>query len=184
MNYYRVFSKIYKMAAKKMCLECQEFIPRGAKILDLGCGSGIVTKTLQDFFQAEVIGVDIEDKRIVDVPFQIIDGQNLPFKDEEFEICFISYVLHHSENPQRLLKEAKRVSKKIIIYEDLPEGILSRLICKIHGTTYSLFFKNKNHSFKSESQWEKIFKEIGLIVLFKRRINHFPPKKELFVLGV
>ena len=62
-----------------MCRQCENFIERKAKILDLGCGSGIVGKTFQDFFQAELTGVDIKDQRAVKIPFQIVDGKNLPF---------------------------------------------------------------------------------------------------------
>ncbi|MBZ9569801.1 class I SAM-dependent methyltransferase, partial [Patescibacteria group bacterium] len=125
--YYRIFSKIYEMGAKQMCKDCQNFIEKGSKILDLGCGSGIAAENFQDFFDAKVIGADIKDNRVLDIPFRIIDGGNLPFRNLFFDIVLINYVLHHAQDPERLLKEAKRVSKKIIIYEDLPEGILSKL---------------------------------------------------------
>ena len=185
MNFYRIFSKIYERAAQKMCLDCQDFIQKDSKILDLGCGSGIVAKNFEDFFQAKVIGVDIRDRRIFPIPFQMIDGKNLPFPDNSFDIVLINYVLHHSGDPIVLLKEAKRVAKdKIIVYEDLPEGLLSRIICKIHGISFAKIFQNQNQtSFKSEREWEEVFKKIGLNIIFKRRINNFPVKKELFILG-
>jgi len=183
--YYRVFSKVYQRAAQKMCLDCQNFIPKGGKILDLGCGSGIVAKAFKDFFQAEVMGVDIVDKRIVNIPFQMINGRNLPFPGNSFDAVLISYVLHHSQNPTSLLTEAKRVSKKIIIYEDLPEGFLSKIYCKVHQFSFDKLFGNPSKtSFKTEKDWEKIFKELGLKIIFKKKINNFPVKKELFVLGV
>lgn len=183
MSFYRVFSKIYQKAAKKMCLSCADFIEKGSKILDLGCGSGIVGKTFQEFFQAEIIGVDIKDCRVCPIPFKLIDGKNLPFPEKSFDVVLINYVLHHSKDPQALLKESKRVGKKIIIFEDLPEGLFSKLICKFHGLSYSKLFRNPNFiSFKSEMDWEKVFREIGLNVIFKQRRHNFPVKKELFIL--
>ena len=183
MSYYRIFSKVYERAAKIMCLDCQDFIQKGSKILDLGCGSGVVGKSFQKFFQAEVIGVDIKDNRIYPIPFELIDGKKLPFAEKSFDIVLINYVLHHSGDPILLLKEAKRVTRdKIVIYEDLPEGPLSRIICKIHGISFDKIFKNQSQtSFKLEEEWEKIFKKIGLNIIFKRRINNFPVKKELFI---
>lgn len=169
-----------------MCLECQPFIKKGSKILDLGCGSAIVAKNFQDFFQAEVIGVDIKDRRIFPIPFQIIDGSHLPFPEKSFDVVLISYVLHHSQNPIPLLKEATRVAiDKILIYEDLPENFFSKLFCHFHHFTFNKFFLNPStdFNFKTESEWEKIFKEIGLKVIFKKRVSNFPVKKELFVLG-
>jgi len=184
--YYRILSPIYQRAAKKMCLDCQDFIEKGEKILDLGCGSGIVGKTFQDFFNAEISGIDIVDKRVEKIPFQIYDGKNIPFSENYFNIILINYVLHHSDDPEALLKEAKKIGKKIIIYEDLPENLLSKIYCKIHSITFNKFFQKPaeaNYSFKTGKEWEEIFQKIGLNLIFKKQINNFPVKKELFVLG-
>jgi len=167
-----------------MCLDCQDFIKKGSKILDWGCGTAIVGKTFQDFFQAELFGVDVQDVRTVKIPFKITDGKSLSFPENSFDVVLINYVLHHSEDPASVLKEAKRVTRdKIVIYEDLPEDILSKLICQLHGIFFDNFFGNPTKtSFKSESDWEKIFKETGLNIIFKKRVNNFPVKKELFIL--
>ncbi len=186
MSYYRIFSPIYQRAAKKMCLDCRDFIEKGGKILDLGCGSGIIAKVFQDFFQAKVIGVDIKDHRVFYIPFEIINGKKLPFPEKSFDAVLINYVLHHSDDPEALLEEAKRIAKKIIIYEDLPENLLSKIYCKIHSITFNKFFQKPskaNYSFKTGKEWEEIFQKIGLNLVFKKRIENFPVKKELFVLG-
>lgn len=175
------------MAAKRMCQHCQGFIKKGAKILDLGCGSGIVGKTFQDFFQAELIGVDIKDQRVVKIPFQIIDGRTLPFKNDFFEIVLINYVLHHTKDPDLLLKEAKRVvNDKIIIFEDLPENFLASLICQIHGLSYNYFFQKNNEkgNFLDSENWKEIFNNSGLKLIFEKRVSSIlnPVKKKMFVL--
>lgn len=183
--YYRIFSKFYEMAAKKMCQDCQDFIKRGSKILDLGCGSGIVAKNFQKIFQAEVWGVDIKDRRIVPIPFQIIDGKSLPFPENYFDIVLISYVLHHSQNPLVLLKEAQRVVKdKILIYEDIPAGIISGSICQLHGFIFNKLFQDSRNDcdFKTEKEWRKIFEDLGLKVIFQKKALSFLVKKKLFVL--
>jgi len=186
MDYYRIFSKIYEMGAREMCNDCQDFIEEGSRILDLGCGSGIAAKNFQDFFKAKVIGVDVKDNRLVPIPFKIVDGKNLPFDDNSFDVVMINFVLHHSEQPESLLKEAKRVSKKIIIFEDLPEGIFSKLRCKIHEIT---FFggKREKFNFKTSNEWKKIFKKLGLKIIAQKPVfSDFnlidPVKKILFVL--
>jgi len=199
--YYRLFKSFYGMAAKRMCQDCQNFIEKGSKILDLGCGSGIAGKTFQEFFQADLLGVDIKDRRINDIPFKLIDGKTLPFPENSFDIVLINYVLHHSRDPIALLNEAKRVTRdKIIIYEDLTQGCLSKLFCWLHGISFDKLFGNPTKtsfntelpkeakgkmrtkfSFASEKGWEKIFKGLELNVIFKKRINNFPVKKELFI---
>lgn len=182
--YYRFVSRIYKRAALKMCKTCQPFIKEGSKILDLGCGSAIVAKKFQEFFKGEILGIDISDKRVEKIPFKVYDGKDIPFPENCFDVTLISFVLHHVEDKKNLLKEAKRVtSGKIIIYEDLPEGFFSKLRCKIHGASFDKIFKNPDKtSFKTEKEWEDIFKELGLNIFFKEKVNNFPVKKELFVL--
>jgi len=186
MNYYRIVSKIYEKAAKEMCQDCQNFIKKGSKILDLGCGSGIVGKTFQEFFQADLLGVDIKDRRINDISFKLIDGKNLPLEKNSFDVVLINYVLHHSRDPISLLNEAKKVARdKIIIYEDIAEGFLSKLVCWLHGISFDKLFGNPTKtSFNSEKGWGKIFKELGLNIIFEKKVNNFPVKKELFILRV
>ncbi len=184
MIYYRLVKKIYQIAAKKMCRKCQNFIAKGAKILDLGCGSGIISKEFQNYFGAELIGVDIVDRRVIDIPFQLVDGRNLPFPDHSFDVVLISYVLHHSLDPFSLLKEAKRVGEKIIIFEDLPEGFFSKMFCQIHRIFFDNLFQNPSKtSFKTEKEWGRLFANLQLNILAQKIIHIFPVKKILFVLN-
>jgi ubiquinone/menaquinone biosynthesis C-methylase UbiE len=189
MIFHQVFSKFYNMAAERMSLDCTDFIKEGDKILDLGCGTGIVAKNFGDFFGTEVLGVDIEDKRQVSIPFKMIDGKSLPFEDLSFDVVLISYVLHHARDPVALLKEAERVAKRIIIYEDLPEGFFSRLRCIFHQVSYNIFFQHnfQKFNFKTKTEWESLFKSLGLKIIIQKPVStpfdwFDPVNRILFVL--
>jgi hypothetical protein len=98
--------------------------------------------------------------------------------------------LHHAADPIFLLKEAKRVTRdKIIIFEDLPEGFFSKILCKFHGITFNLFLQHKNQKnhFKTSEEWQEIFNKFGLKIIFKKKFFSksswfYPVKKVLFVL--
>lgn len=170
-----------------MCVECQSFIEENSKILDLGCGSGLAGREFQKFFKANLTGLDVVDIRVEKIPFMLFDGLNIPFPDNHFDYVLISYVLHHAKDPVSLLREAKRVArKKIIIYEDLVEGWLSELICKIHGLTFSFLFQDKkgNNNFKKEEEWKKVFDDLKLKIIFEKRISPvlIPVDKKFFIL--
>lgn len=183
MIYYFLVKKIFQSVGKKMCQMCQGFVERESKILDFGCGSGIVGKEFQDYFKVEILGVDIVDKRIVKIPFQKINGETIPFPENFFDVVLISYVLHHARDSLLLLREAKRVGKKIIVFEDLPEGFLSKIYCRIHSLSYKIFFKNQGQGdFKREKEWQKIFEGLGFNILYKKRFQIFITKRILFVL--
>ncbi len=182
MSYYQIFRPFYEKAAEQMCLDCQDFIAPGSKILDLGCGSGIVGKKFQDYFKSEVVGIDIKDNRLEKIPFQLFDGKRIPYPENSFDVVLINFVLHHAGAPVDLLKEAKRVARKIIIYEDLPEGFFSRLLCWFHGVSFDKIWGNPNRtSFRTRNVWKKIFSELGLSLVSEKEVKKFPVKKELFV---
>jgi SAM-dependent methyltransferase len=184
--FYRILAKFYEFSAKKMCRQCSHFIKRGAKILDLGCGSAIVANEFKKFFSAEISGVDIVDKRVIPISFVLYDGKNLPLDDESFDVVLINYVLHHCEDPVRVLEEAKRVTKdKIIIYEDLPEDLFSKIICRLHGKSFAFLFRNDKEScnFRTTDEWKNVFNNLGLKLIFEKRIWPFSMRKiKMFVL--
>lgn len=188
MRFYRIFKKLYEQAAYKMCHDCEQFIEKQSKILDIGCGSAIITHTFQNFFETEVIGVDIIDRRIFPIAFSLINGKKLPFPENSFDNILIAYTLHHSKDPVGLLKETVRVCKgKIFIYEDLPASFLSKLFCELHSFSFDKLFGNKNKTtFKTEDEWKEVFRDLELNLIFDKQVSYNldPVKKKLFVLEV
>ncbi len=188
MRFYRIFKRFYEQAAHKMCQDCEQFIKPKSKIIDIGCGSAIVANTFQTFFDKEIIGVDVIDRRLFPIAFSLIDGKKLPFASKSFDNALIAYTLHHSKDPIFLLKEAIRVCKdKIFLYEDLPEGFLSKAFCKIHGFSFDRLFGNKNKTtFKTEEEWKEVFKSLKLNLIFDKQVSYSfdPVKKKLFVLEI
>jgi len=191
MKFYELIYPVYRRAAILMCRDCQDHLPMGAKMLDLGCGSGIVTKEFAQRFAKEYVGVDIVDNRIFPINFKLINGRDLPFGDNEFDIVLISYVLHHADDPARLLAESKRVLKpggQIIIFEDLYEGLCAKIICQIHGKSYGVMFEHhggkEEISFKDQGQWKTIFEALKLKVVYEKRVSRVfnPVHKHLFIL--
>ena len=186
----RLCCPIYKPEILKLCKECEPFVEKGSNILDLGCGRGVLSDTFRNYFQAQLIGADISDQRIVDLPFKLIDGKNLPFPDNYFDAVLIVYVLHHAESPESLLKEVKRITKnKIIICEDIKEKGLGDIACWLHKNTYKLADPFCAHpiSFRDEKEWEALFEQYNLKVILKKRLPTrlswlYPAKHFLFIL--
>jgi trans-aconitate methyltransferase len=70
---------------------------RGERILDLGCGDGVLTKKLADL-GCEVVAVDssapqVEAARQLGLDARVMSGEALPFQ-EEFDAVFSNAVLH------------------------------------------------------------------------------------------
>lgn len=96
--------------------------PKDARVLDVGCGPGPVTRTLARWPGiAEVVGVDpspvfIANARekgmeMANLTFEEGDARSLPFEDDEFDVVVFHTVLCHIPGCEAALSEALRVIK-------------------------------------------------------------------------
>ncbi len=86
-------------------------------IIDLGCGEGT---RLSIVAKGKVAwGIDINEmaisqakKKYPKFKFSVSDLEKLPFKNGSFDLVYGAYVLEHLSNPELVLKEAIRITKK------------------------------------------------------------------------
>lgn len=60
-----------------------------------------------------------------------VDGENLPFKDKSFDICYITEALHHFIHPQRGIEEFLRVSRKAVIIDEPSGAVVRRILNRL-----------------------------------------------------
>ena len=95
-------------------------IPQNAKVLEIGCGTGPVSRVLATWPGVkEVIGVDPSPifvakarelgTELPGLTFQEADGQSLPFPDNAFDTVVFHTVLCHVPEPLEMLREGLRV---------------------------------------------------------------------------
>lgn len=118
-------------------------------ILDIGCGTGKNIKLFSERFpQASVIGSDIspdmlkvanEKYNIPEENLICCSSYELPFPDNSFDFVTEFGMLHHVEEPERVVTEMLRVARKAIFISDSNRfgqgSLLSRIfklfLCKI-----------------------------------------------------
>src|SRR5262245_5771995 len=86
----------------------------GERILDLGCGDGVLTKKLVDL-GCEVVAIDssaaqIEAARKLGLDAHVMNGEELPFH-EEFDAVFSNAVLHWIKNADPMIAGVYRALK-------------------------------------------------------------------------
>jgi SAM-dependent methyltransferase len=86
----------------------------GERILDLGCGDGVLTAKLASM-GCQVVGVDssapqIDAARKLDLDARVMNGEALDF-DSEFDAVFSNAALHWMRNPAKVIAGVERALK-------------------------------------------------------------------------
>jgi ubiquinone/menaquinone biosynthesis C-methylase UbiE len=90
----------------------------GAKVLDLGCGTGRFSIPMATRLGFNVVGVDSSIEMLTqakhkdsnsDVKWLLADAGTLTLPSSSFDCVLISHLLHHVDNPLKVLKECNRV---------------------------------------------------------------------------
>lgn len=90
----------------------QKTLPRNAIVLDVGCGNGIISRSL-GLKGFKVLGIDISAKAIEranslnkldNVSFKVMSAEQLAVNHEQYHAVICSEVLEHLYEPQKLLQ--------------------------------------------------------------------------------
>ena len=82
--------------------------------------------------------------------------------------------MHHTPNPAEIIKEAKRVCKRIIIVEDINENKFRKYLTNFLDSLYNLEFIGHPHSNKTDQEWKALFKKLELKIKDMEYIKPIP----------
>lgn len=154
--------KIKNKGAKDRIKKIKPYLNKKDKILDIGSGSCIVCEILKKEGY-NITPIDIKNLSFVENIKPIIyDGIKMPFKGDEFSASLILTVLHHTPVPEKILEEAKRISKVIIIIEDIYTNIFDKHIAYFFDSLFNLEFIGCPRTNKNDKEWKKIFNKMDL----------------------
>jgi 2-polyprenyl-3-methyl-5-hydroxy-6-metoxy-1,4-benzoquinol methylase len=153
-------------AAKRNYERIKDYIV-GEKILDLGAGNGLLALEIKQQLEKEVVLIDIVDYNYTDLPLILYDPEDIiPLADKEVDTTILYAVLHHASDPEHLLKEATRVTKKRLV---IIEAYIEEDEIKMTNSFFDWFYNrvvgdediNVPLNFLKVGGWEKILRSYG-----------------------
>lgn len=140
-------------------------VPPGSTILDVGTGDGQIAQRIAEAQPGNTVrGIDVMLRPETHIPVDLFDGKTIPFADKSFDVVTFVDVLHHTDDPDRLIAEAARVARKCVILKDhLAENGVNRLTLRVmdwvgnapHGVVLP-------YNYASRQQWDAWFAAAGL----------------------
>ena len=155
-----------------------ELIDPGSSVLDLGCGEGDLLARLRERGEARLVGVDVSTALITAALQHGVDAidcdlnRGLPeFHDGSFDYVVISSTLQVVPNVERLLSDALRVGKRVIVsfanfgYEALRKMFVEEgRAPKIPGLYGFEWYDTPNRRFPSIQDVLDLCKKMGVAI--------------------
>jgi SAM-dependent methyltransferase len=133
--------------------------------LDVGCGDGQIDGLiLQRRLDVSIEGIDVLIRPQTQVPVKPFDGTTIPCQSASFDVVMFVDVLHHTRDPNVLLREAVRVAPIVVIKDHFREGWLAESTLRMmdwvgnahHGVALPYNYWNRR-------QWMQAFGDVGLL---------------------
>jgi ubiquinone/menaquinone biosynthesis C-methylase UbiE len=157
-----------------------------AHILDVGAGPGKYYLPLQNRGH-QVTLLDVAKYESCPHPVTYFDGGNFPFEDNSFDASLLITMLHHTKDPDQILREAARVTRKrVIVIEDIYDTYAGRQLCKFRDAALNFEWIDHPMNFRSHKGWIDSFQDLGMRLVEKRDFTSYlmklPIRTGLYVL--
>jgi len=131
-------------------------------VLDVGAGDGSLGTLFERFRpRTSVIGVEVALRAKTRPGFRLVrfDGRALPFADRSFDVALVSNVLHHAKDPDGLMREVCRVTRRRAIVKDhVARGPLDHLkLAALDVSVDSRCGRRSGAAFPCMPRWESMF---------------------------
>lgn len=130
------------MAAFERDLDELFTLAKPGSLLDVGCGEGVlVQRWAQRLGSGRVVGIDLEEESIQagwaerqapNLEYRVMEAENLPFADGEFELASAIEVLEHVPDPEHTVSEMARCADRHLLVS-VPREPLWRMLNMARG---------------------------------------------------
>jgi SAM-dependent methyltransferase len=153
-------------------------LPTNASVLDVGCGDGKIAWLIRrERPDIQIEGLDVFLRDSTCIPVKSFDGHSLPCEDRSYDVITFVDVLHHTDDPIELLREAARVARRgIIIKDHLLEGVFAQPTLRFMDRVGNRRFGVRlPYNYWRQAQWQEAFCALRLgVVQWEINLHLYP----------
>jgi len=156
---------VFGRRVRRLAAELAAIIPESSTVLDVGCGDGSVARCLSDLRpDVSVRGLEVLVRDGAHIPVEWFDGSTIPCADASVDVVLLVDVLHHTDDPSVLLREAVRVARHAVVLKDHTlDGVLAgptlRFMDWVGNSRYGVALP---YNYWPRARWLRVFQELGL----------------------
>jgi SAM-dependent methyltransferase len=177
----RLHASVYASRIRGLVQHLQPVLYDGDRVLDVGCGIGALGRALMDSpaspRNVAVSGLERARRGNEMIPVDEYDGRTIPHPDKSFDVVILADVLHHETDPDHLLAECRRISRRLVIIKDhKPDGLFGHArICLMDWAANDPYSVPCLYRYQTLAEWREIFRKHQLQIAHEwTRLRLYP----------
>lgn len=172
---------IYASRLRALVAAILPHLRSGDRVLDVGCGFGALGREIMDHPECPesvvVRGLEssVREARLIEIA--AYGGDRFPYEDASYDVVLLADVLHHEPRPEALLREAARVSRRLVVVKDHKlDGPLARpRVALIDWAANAPYDVACLYRYNTLAEWREWHRRHGLEILEERAAMNLYP---------
>ena len=149
----------------------EDKLPERSSILDVGGGWGFYAGPVKKRGHSLTV-LDVVRPGVQKAPVVLYEGGRFPFADKSFDVVFLITVLHHIADPEKVIREAHRVTRRLVVLvEDLYHHATGRWWTVLRDQIFNFEFFGHPKMFKKREEWLKVFRQEGFSLVEEQALR-------------
>ena len=178
----RLHAPVYDARQRALLRLIVPLLEPGDDVLDVGCGVGTLGAAIMADPGApegvSVTGLERAARGDEPIPVRAYDGARFPDEDRSHDVVIVADVLHHEEDPDRLLAECARVARRLVVVKDHQRaGLLAQpRISLIDWAANAPYGVPCLFRYNTPAQWREVPGRLGMRAAHEiSSIDLYPP---------